>query len=175
MSHCFCLLNIICWPCILILKWIVPAHVGSSTFPTLEWSSILLWIFWLLSRRSSWLLLNLCWLLLLIPEVRRCVTFLPLVRLLTPFVLPCFLVIWFVLALLVAILSFSYCFFQSSRFIELNLVFVILRKSTQKTLDLHLLIFYVPDIPQQLQKLLAYSSIVCCPNLNSWNSLILSS
>ena len=71
LSHCFYLLNIICWPCILILKWKVPVHVGSSTFPTLEWSSILLWIFWLLSRRSSWLLLNLGWLLLLIPKSRR--------------------------------------------------------------------------------------------------------
>ena len=59
----------------------------------------------------------------------------------------------FSLAFLIEILSFPYRFFHSSRFIKLNYVFVRLRKSTQETLDFHLLIFDVPDIPQQLQEL----------------------
>ena len=67
--------------------------------------------------------------------------------------LPRLLVVRFSLALLVAILSFSYHLFQSSRFMELNSVFVRLRHSTQKSLDFYLLINNIPDIPQQFQEI----------------------
>ena len=63
------------------------------------------------------------------------------------------MVIRFAFALLIAILSFPYCFFQSSRFVKLNSVFVRLRQSTQEMLDLYFFIFDVPDIPQQFQEL----------------------
>ena len=127
--------------------------MGSSTFPTLEWSSILLWLSEIFFHHSGWLLLNLGWLLLLILEVRRFETSLPLTRLLIHLVIPCILVVRFFLAFLIEILSFSYRLFQSSRFRELNLVFVGLRQSTQKALDFYLLIFNIPNIPQQFQEI----------------------
>ena len=71
LTHYFCFMNIVSWPCTLILEWTIHAHVGSSTFPTLEWPSILLWIFRLFSCHFDWLTCSLGWLLLLIPEVRR--------------------------------------------------------------------------------------------------------
>ena len=89
LTHCFCLLNFVSFPCIFILKWTLPTHVGSSTFPTLEWFSILLSIFRLFSYHSNWLTRSLRWLLLLIPEIRRFETFLPLVKLLILLFLPC--------------------------------------------------------------------------------------
>ena len=58
-----------------------------------------------------------------------------------------------VFPLLVAILRFSYFFFQSSGFIELNSVFVGLRQSPKKALYFYLLILNIPDIPQQFQEL----------------------
>ena len=57
------------------------------------------------------------------------------------------MIIWFVLALLIEILSFSYRLLQGSRFIELNSVFVGLTQSTQKVLDFYLLILNIADIP----------------------------
>ena len=67
---------------------------------------------------------------MLILEVRRFETSLPLIRLLIHIVLPCLLVVMFALSLLIAILSFFYRLLESSGFIELNSVFVGLRKST---------------------------------------------
>ena len=75
-----------------------------------------------------------------------------MIKLLIHLVLPCLLVVRFSLALLVAILSFSYRFFQSFGFIEFNLVFVGLRQSTQKALDFYLLIFNILGIPQHFQE-----------------------
>ena len=106
------------------------------------------------------MLLSLWWLLLLIPEVRRFETFLPLLRLLILLFLPCLMVIMFFFALLIAILIFPYCFFQSSRFIKLNSVFVRLRKSTQETLDFHLLTLDIPGISQRLHGLLSQSQLM---------------
>src|SRR5713226_6885376 len=120
LTHCFCFLNIISWPCTLVLEWTISAHVGSSTFPTLKWPSILLWILRLFSYHSNRLTRSLGGLLLLILEARRFETFLSLVKLLVLLVLPCLMEIWLTFAFLIAILSLSYCFFKSSRFIKLN-------------------------------------------------------
>ena len=64
------------------------------------------------------------------------------------------MVIWLTFALLIAILSLPYCFFKSSRFIKFNSIFVRLKQSTQKPLDIHLFISNVLDIPQQFQELI---------------------
>ena len=80
-------------------------------------------------------------------------TFLPLIKLFILLILPCLMIIKFSFALLIAILSFPYHFFKSSRFIKLNYVLVRMRQSTQETLDLHFLILDVLDISQQLQEL----------------------
>ena len=129
-------------------------QVGSFTFPPFEWYFILLWIFRLFSCHSYWISRSLRWLLLLIPESRRFETFVSLVKLFILLVLPCVMVIRFTFALLIAILSLPYRFFKSSLFIKLNSLFVRLRQSTQKLLDLQFFISAVPDIPQQFQELI---------------------
>ena len=123
----FLLLEHLSWPCTLVLEWTISAHVGSSTFPTLKWPSIQLWIVRLFFYHSNRLTHSLGGRLLLILEARRFETFLSLVKLFVLLVLPCLLVIRFSFTFLIAILSFSYCLFKSSRFIKLNSIFVRLR------------------------------------------------
>ena len=65
------------------------------------------------------------------------------------------MVIMFTFALLMAILSLPYGFFKSSWFIKFNSIFVGLRLSTQKPLDLHFFIFDVPYVPQKFQELIS--------------------
>ena len=117
--HCFSFLNVVIWPYIPILKWTIPAQMGSSTFPTLERLYVLLWISWLLPHHSSQLLL-------LTLEIRSFETFLPLIRHLILLVLPCLMIIRFSFSLLISILRFHYFFFQSYRLIKLNYFFVCL-------------------------------------------------
>ena len=106
LTHYLSFLNVVRRPYIPILKWTVPAQMGSSTFPTLDRFHVLLWISWLFSHHSRWLTHSLWWILLLILEVRRFETFLPLVRILTSLILLDLLVIRFSLAFLIAIFSF---------------------------------------------------------------------
>ena len=127
LTRCFCFLNVVSWPCTLILEWTISMQVGSFTFPTFEWTFIQMWLFRLSTYRSNWITHSLGWLLLLIPESRRFETFIPLIKLLILLVLPCLMVIRFTFALLIAILILSYCFFESSRFIKLNSIFLRLR------------------------------------------------
>src|SRR5713101_543654 len=81
LTHCFCSLNVISWPCTFIIKWTISMQVGSFTFPTFEWTFILLWLFRLSTCLSNGIIRSLGWLLLLIPESRRFETFLSLVKL----------------------------------------------------------------------------------------------
>ena len=111
LTHCFCFLNVISWPCTFILKWTISAQVGSFTFPTFKWTFILMWLFRLSTCHSNWITRSLEWPLLLIPESRRFETFPSLVKLLILLVLPCPMVIRFTFDLLIAILSLPYGFF----------------------------------------------------------------
>ena len=143
LTHCFCFLNVISWPCTFILKWTI-----SFTFPTFEWTFILLWLFRISTCHSNRIIRSVVWLLLLIPESRRFETFPSLVNFLILLVLPCLMVVRFTFAFLIAIIILPYGLFKSSQFIELNSIFVSLRQSNLKPLDLHFFISNVLDIPQ---------------------------
>ena len=68
LTHCFFLLNVVSWPFILILKWTISMQVRSFTFPTFEWTFILMWLFRLSTCHPNWITRSLGWLLLLVPK-----------------------------------------------------------------------------------------------------------